>query len=644
MIIQNDSKLTTTADKGKSLSQYVQLNLTAFQYLKNKNYKLAMSTFEKCIEIAKDLDDMKHVESLTNQGICQFFCGNFEESYDLLEKAKEISTRLVDNSYNDRQLQALHLRVISNLSLTALSLNKISECKAQFNSCIDLIKAPENTPNDKLDLLKELVYIFFRLDSLSKYYEINQNMLENNMNEDVWNNDSAQTRMVNKCLFGLHKSLRENNFQYWFNCLSEEVSKSKRMRDSGDVVFLLINQMAACYCCRGKVNDNLKSTLTNLVKYYQDQYNKDLKFKEKNINNILTDFKSRIETAVEIYKRIWDLENELTSIAEANNTVQKQNTGSKYLIKLLFKHAINFLNKEENKNDEIKNQIELALKLLEADEIDCSMISIMNINSEITKSLKILIENLCIIRKKIIFKEHFNKFKFNTIGYIKMSEHMEEKYITSENYLKRKLENLAKGTLLTKFNYTSKGFTKHYYQVGVFKENYHLIIYNTYNDLENKKPMKLILLSDIIRITYGCTSKNLKKKVLSKQLKDYLPWLFLSLHFEKRTIDLYFDNDDTINEWFLGLYYYFWRMSSSNANKVTIKINRFFFNKLKLKLLYELKDKQGDLPILEQIKSFSQDNQYEFQALSACKTILLYVKICEKLKAEKAEDNKDNTN
>ena len=92
-------------DKVNVLSQYVQLNLSAFQQLRNKNYKLAMSNFEKCIDIAKDLDDMKHVESLTNYAICQFFCGNFEEAYDFLEKAKEISSRLYDNSNSDKQIQ-----------------------------------------------------------------------------------------------------------------------------------------------------------------------------------------------------------------------------------------------------------------------------------------------------------------------------------------------------------------------------------------------------------------------------------------------------------------------------------------------------------------------------------------------------------
>ena len=217
---QDESRISTSFNKVKAISKYVQLNLQAYQYLRDKNYKNAMSTFEECINIAKDLDDIKHIESLTNHAICQFFCGNFEESYDFLEKAKVISSRLIENSSLDKQIQFLHLRVLANLSLTSLSLNKISDCKNQFNNCITLIKNNKNSNFFKLQMLKELVFIFFRVDSLSKFYEINQNIFENNLGEDIWNNSSNeninnnnQNKVANKCLFGLHKTLRENN---WF--------------------------------------------------------------------------------------------------------------------------------------------------------------------------------------------------------------------------------------------------------------------------------------------------------------------------------------------------------------------------------------------------------------------------------------------
>ena len=631
---QEESRISTSFNKVKAISKYVQLNLQAYQYLRDKNYKNAMSTFEECINIAKDLDDIKHIESLTNHAICQFFCGNFEESYDFLEKAKVISSRLIENSSLDKQIQFLHLRVLANLSLTSLSLNKISDCKNQFNNCITLIKNNKNSNFFKLQMLKELVFIFFRVDSLSKFYEINQNILENNFGEDIWNNSSNentnnnnQNKIANKCLFGLHKTLRENNIKYWFNCLNEEVARCKKNKESSGFIFLLINQMAASFCYKGKINDSIKTTLANLVKYYQEQYNKDLKLKEKKINNILNDFKLRMDTAVEIYKRIWDLENELNANNNININNNENNEGTnKFLIKILFRHALRYLSKPENQNDEIKNQIEISMKLLDNDEIDCSMISILNVNNEITKSLKLLFENLLIIRTKTILKEHLNKFKLNTLNYIKMSDKMKQKYVISEAFLKAKLEKLAQGFELTKFHFTSKGCKKHFYKIAPNNETYNLFIYKTSSE---KTAVKILPLSQITNLTVGCVSDNLKKRLNPNNvIQNYHPWLFLSIYFPKRTIDLYFENDEQINDWFEGIYYYMWKIS---FNKNLPNFNLFFLTKLKLKLLYKLKDMNVNLSILDQIKAFEKENEIEFQSLPINKAVLLYVKICEKL-------------
>jgi Tfp pilus assembly protein PilF len=103
MINRSISKLTSL-DRTNLISDYVNHNLLAFQYLRNKNYKTAMTTFEKCIDIAKDIDEMKHVESLTNLGICQYFCGKFGDSFSSLDRAREISTRLLAEN-SDRQIQ-----------------------------------------------------------------------------------------------------------------------------------------------------------------------------------------------------------------------------------------------------------------------------------------------------------------------------------------------------------------------------------------------------------------------------------------------------------------------------------------------------------------------------------------------------------
>jgi predicted transcriptional regulator len=296
-------------------------------------------------------------------------------------------------------------------------------------------------------------------------------------------------------------------------------------------------------------------------------------------------------------------------------------------MKLLFKHALNYIKNEDDiENNDIKTQIITAIKLLENDEIDCSNISILNINNEITKSLKLLFENLIIIHTKVILREALYKFKFNTVCYHKLSEKMLEKYKQSAIYLKTKLENLSEGIELKKFHFSSKGHTIHFYKISTQEnDNYNLMIYKKIND---NKPMKVIPLSEIIDITVGCNSANLQKRLYPNVIKKYKPWLFLSIYFAKRTIDLYFENDEQINDWFEGIYYYMWKIS---FNKNLPNFNLFFLTKLKLKLLYKLKDMNVNLSILDQIKAFEKENEIEFQSLPINKAVLLYVKICEKL-------------
>jgi tetratricopeptide (TPR) repeat protein len=92
-------------DKTNLLSDYVQHNLLGFQNLRNRDYKTAILTFEKCIEISKEIDEIKQIESLTNYSICLYFNGRFIDSYNFLEKAKDISYKFVETNFNERSIQ-----------------------------------------------------------------------------------------------------------------------------------------------------------------------------------------------------------------------------------------------------------------------------------------------------------------------------------------------------------------------------------------------------------------------------------------------------------------------------------------------------------------------------------------------------------
>ena len=111
-------------------------------------------------------------------------------------------------------------------------------------------------------------------------------------------------------------------------------------------------------------------------------------------------------------------------------------------------------------------------------------------------------------------------------------------------------------------------------------------------------------------------------------MNEFKPWGIMSLWFEERTYDLYFDNDEEMNKWFEAIYYYNKYIMGKNIER---NLSYFFFNKLKLKMLYKLKNVENDLPIIEQLKYYSNLNEFEYYSLPFPKTIVLYLKVYEKI-------------
>ena len=240
------------------------------------------------------------------------------------------------------------------------------------------------------------------------------------------------------------------------------------------------------------------------------------------------------------------------------------------------------------------------------------------------------------INKNIFLLDNFNQAEhchdnlkelneLITLGYKDMSDKMQKKYRKSEKYLKKQLKCLNEGSVLLKFNFNSKGFIEHYYIINKIRDDYYLSIYKTISD---SKPYKMINLEELNNITIGFKSKNLINKIKDEIYKGYKPWHFLSLWFPDRTIDLYFDNDEEMNKWFEGIYFY---NRYIIENKKMRGLNYFFLNKLKLRLLYKLRSMNYNLPIIKKLKHYESQNEVEYQSLPIAKTLLLYTKVCQKI-------------
>lgn len=479
----------------------------------------------------------------------------------------------------------MHIRILSNICLIALSLNKISECKNFFTQILDLIQKEKNI-HGKILLFKEVIYIFFRIESLNNFYEeniLNNEIFSKNPSKENFQNENNNNNYINlntekfmskkdkeinelaeeentrknisKTLLSLHKFLRDNDIETWIKCLIEESAYFKSIKDVNGYVFTIINQYAANYYQTGKVGD-FKNIYPTIINNYGERAKE--KNKEKSPEKILIEMKERIELAVDIYRKLVETENELfnqftnrnetnninnplnknkiildaINLNERNNKIadsnannsenitsnnvnnnnqkkieddgdinikhnvkiihsikdvenneyfQEEKNSNKFLIKLFFKHALYKLNKESSHNDlnidninnnfnsakreaseanrqmnnthsenssaisSIKSQIELALKLLDNDEFDVSSVNLLTINSEVTKSLRTLFQNIKMIRNKKELQKALKSWKVKALGYDKYIEYMCMRYKDNINYFKGLLDLISKG-------------------------------------------------------------------------------------------------------------------------------------------------------------------------------------------------------
>ena len=203
----------------EKLSEYIKLNTKSFQYLENKNFALAKIYFAKSMEISKEIDQIKYIESLINYSLSLYYNNEILSSYDSLKKAKDLSFSLYKSTEEINQIYFIYLRILCNMCLISLNLNKVSESKQLFNKAISLIKDSKITDIIiQISMLRELIYIFYRIDSLSNFQEINEKNIMNiyaNKNKELYNNINSNINLDDKAMYYLYKSLRNNDLNYW---------------------------------------------------------------------------------------------------------------------------------------------------------------------------------------------------------------------------------------------------------------------------------------------------------------------------------------------------------------------------------------------------------------------------------------------
>jgi hypothetical protein len=430
-------------NKLKDESDYIQFCINGFKLVQERDYQNAGIQYKESLTIARKLeDDYKYSDSLCNYGIAQFYCGKITEGIQNLESALRIIQKLIKIS-QERKNTTLYIKILTNLFLSNLSLGKISEGNFHINSLLNFIKSLESL-NEQMRFLKQVIYIFFRVESLTEfidnYYKYNFDITEKIViTEDNKNSEQILERISSKIVYFLHKYLREKDVDSWIKCLSDESENYKILKDYNGFVFAIFNQYASLYT-KDPQNNLSKNKISNICKALSEKKN----FEEKTITSILEEMKEKSQTAIEVYNKIYEMEGDLEKKI-AQEKIDKINSGkmkysnknikvvkhdSKVLFKIFLKFALNYLKESEkniNPEDEnnprnneflkeekyfkqIKNQINLTLQYIERDLLDLSSLRLEAIDPDIYEAFVVVGENLMFIKYKSSIRKYFKEY------------------------------------------------------------------------------------------------------------------------------------------------------------------------------------------------------------------------------------------
>ena len=653
-------------------SDYVQQNIVAFKYIRNRDYIRASEAYKQCLVLSNKLgNNYKIKDSLCNYGVSLFYCGNFDEAVSNLESAfNKITNKEINN--NDFLNVQLSIKIISNLIVLYLCLNNFNNALIMIDHLSNILKNYDNAPNLQLNLIKNINYIFFRVESL-----VNLDSILNELPRD--NHHQIIIRIVK----AFHAYLKNNNIDIWINCLSDEIDNLKNVRDYNGIILALFNIQTSNYI-KGKENMNNNLVINSKYKFIEllralnnntsiNNYNNNNLSNMNNTNSINNEYsdeevekclsliKEKMNLAVKIYYLLYMKENSiyngnrgnnsflLNNISNSpigtskyypnytnktmnnsylNNTMisnrggnnindNNQSLNTVFFTKLLLKYALKYVRTNIN-NPSLEKQlcshIEFTLKFLNNDELDISYLKLNDLSPEITKSLELLFKNLLYIYERNKLNNYFQKFKK-----INMKLNRKNANHIINNMLDRFYSGIKSGEVLMKINYNSKDTKIHYYLLDTRRN-----CISVFNKSGGSKPESEIPFKKIKKILYGIKSTNLVKKMKTLPYNDQ-PYLYMSLLLKDRSIDLAF-SEQSIKKWFYGIYYH---LMNINQSYKIISCTNFLITKTKLKINSFLKnvderglDGSNNYRKKLQIKNAIKDNNLTF-----AQSLILYNKI-----------------
>ena len=413
--------------------KYVTLNRQGYEYIHERNYLSGLSIFKNCYDLAKNYlkDKMKEINSLINISICQYYNGNFTESYVEINKSKKIYDSIT-SSISNKQKLTLILKLFVNSSLANLSVNNYNESKNDITFLISTIRKVTNI-NKQFVYFRTIIFTLFKVESLINCDIENDVQLKNSKNS-CNNSEIEPSKIINHLMKGFIHFLKEKKFSILLSIFKEAAHKYKKINDLNGYYFSLFYHYIILYNLKkGEYEENELEDIKKKISICNNNLiGNELidKVKEKDINKLLNEFIDKINCVCEIFQLLEKFEIELNNklkeylkeknsmnISEDENNLSfshlqdkshiftNEQINSLIIIKLLLRFSINFLeekkikeiNKSNNKNnnyDILINEVKIMLKKISNNEISIENVKIHHLDKEVINSLKQLFDNL----------------------------------------------------------------------------------------------------------------------------------------------------------------------------------------------------------------------------------------------------------
>ena len=584
-------------EKIKIINDYSELYQKASISIKKNRYAEALHYYQETLSISLKLDDdYKRNESILNIGIIHFFLGEFDKALELIKSSFDYFYPICLNDEKTNMKNIILLcKSCANLFMCQLTINNLENSNIVHNLLLNIISKEKNL-NNQLYCLKYLNNILFKVNSLING-NLNQN--ENNMNE------------INKIFIdSFNEFIFTGEIDQWIENLNLIYEKMEKFNDKSGLIYILFTKEINICLLNNNENNNVNEAKIKLLSLLSaiSEINNDKNIMNDNyLNQIIEEYKSKILIIRNLYQELYQFELQLQNKILNNRPMETNN--HIYLI-LLFKYAKKYFNQsveDINLKSITLQNLNNVINLITNKKIDISQIQLESLDPEISNNLFKIFDNLLKIYRKSQFKKYFNKFKLLIENKINNKNLIKDNSKLLENFFEECYFEIYNGEKINKINFGSNGIKNCYFRLD-YKNDSILIFDNN----SNKKPGKIINISNIKKIKYGLRTYNIIKKYSSLSIKCE-PYLFFSMVLNSKTLDLILKNEQRAKNWFYGLFYYLFK--TDRKYKIGSFTNHLLFF-IKCKILMKLKTKEVVANRLDNISfsrcilSFFKNNKY----------------------------------